>query len=131
MTGIKFETAPDGTEIAYREDGGEDFGRCGLFWLGGFKSDMAGSKAEALASLARDTRRSSFRFDYSGHGASGGFFVDGTISGWLGQSYICSRGRRRQAIIVVGSAWVAGWRCCSTALLQRTRARQSASRAWC
>ena len=56
MTGIKFETAPQGTLIAYREDGSDDIGRCGFFWLGGHKSDMEGSKAEALASLARETR---------------------------------------------------------------------------
>ena len=42
MSDIKFETVPDGTKLAFREDGGEDVGRCGLFWLGGFKSDMAG-----------------------------------------------------------------------------------------
>jgi pimeloyl-ACP methyl ester carboxylesterase len=108
MADIKFTTAPDGTELAYREDGGEDLGRCGLFWLGGFKSDMEGSKAEALAGLARDTRRSALRFDYSGHGASGGFFVDGTISLWLAQSlYMFTRlapGRR----IIVGSS-MGGW----------------------
>ena len=57
MTDIKFETLPDDTTLAYREDGGEDVGRCSIFWLGGFKSDMEGSKAEALAALARDTRR--------------------------------------------------------------------------
>lgn len=108
MTDIKFETAPDGTEIAYREDGGEDFGRCGLFWLGGFKSDMAGSKAEALASLARDTRRSSFRFDYSGHGASGGFFVDGTISAWLSQSVHMFTRKAAGKRIIVGSS-MGGW----------------------
>ncbi len=59
MTDIKYETGPDGSELAYREDGGEDLGRTGFFWLGGFKSDMEGSKAETLASLARDTRRTS------------------------------------------------------------------------
>lgn len=108
MTDIKFESAPDGTEIAYREDGGEDFGRCGLFWLGGYKSDMTGSKAEALASLARDTRRSSFRFDYSGHGASGGFFVDGTISAWLGQAIHMFTRKAAGKRIIVGSS-MGGW----------------------
>ena len=108
MTSIKFETAPDGTEIAYREDGGEDFGRCGLFWLGGFKSDMTGSKAEALAALARDTRRSSFRFDYSGHGASGGFFVDGTISGWLNQATHMFTKKAAGKRIIIGSS-MGGW----------------------
>lgn len=108
MTEIKYETTPGGIELAYAEDGGEDVGRTGLFWLGGFKSDMEGSKAETLASLARDTRRSCFRFDYSGHGRSGGFFVDGTISVWLEQAYHMftrlSPGRR----IIVGSS-MGGW----------------------
>jgi hypothetical protein len=126
MTDIKFETAPDGTEIAYREDGGEDFGRCGLFWLGGFKSDMAGSKAEALASLARDTRRSSFRFDYSGHGASGGFFVDGTISSLAGPShtYVYAEGRRQADYHRLIDGWLAG-----DAALPRPAARSTYGKA--
>ena len=57
MTDIKFENAPDGTPIAYRLDGKDDLGRCGFVWLGGYKSDMDGSKAAALAALARETRR--------------------------------------------------------------------------
>ena len=69
---------------------------------------MEGSKAEALAALARETRRPGFRFDYSGHGASGGDFLDGTISAWLAQScHMFTRkapGRR----IVVGSS-MGGW----------------------
>ena len=54
----------------------------GIFWLGGFKSDMKGTKAEALAAHARETGRAYTRFDYSGHGESGGDFKDGTISRW-------------------------------------------------
>jgi len=108
MTDIKFETAPDGTRLAYCEDGGEDVGRCGLFWLGGFKSDMTGSKAEALASLARETRRTAFRFDYSGHGQSGGLFVDGTISSWLDQSYHMFTRKALGRRIIVGSS-MGGW----------------------
>ena len=54
MTDIKFERAPDGTPIAFRTDGRDDLGRCGFVWLGGYKSDMEGSKAEALAALARE-----------------------------------------------------------------------------
>ena len=51
----------------------------GLFWLGGFKSDMKGTKAQALDQWARDHGRAMTRFDYSGHGESGGNFTDGTI----------------------------------------------------
>ena len=108
MIDIKFETGPGAVELAYREDGGEDFGRCGFFWLSGFKSDMAGSKAESLAGLARDTRRSAFRFDYSGHGESGGFFVDGTISAWLAEAYHMFTRKALGRRVIVGSS-MGGW----------------------
>jgi pimeloyl-ACP methyl ester carboxylesterase len=108
MTDIKFETMPGGTDIAYCEDGGEDVGRCGFFWLGGFMSDMMGSKAEALGALARDTRRTSFRFDYSGHGQSGGFMADGTISAWLEQSYHMFTRKAFGRRIIIGSS-MGGW----------------------
>ena len=52
-------------------------------WLGGFRSDMAGTKAEALAAWARSRGQAFVRFDYSGHGRSGGRFEDGTLSRWL------------------------------------------------
>src|ERR1700682_4495520 len=55
----------------------------GIFWLGGFKSDMRGTKAEALAAHAAKTDRAYLRFDYSGHGESGGAFEAGAISRWL------------------------------------------------
>src|SRR5689334_12506279 len=58
----------------------------GLFWLGGFKSDMKGSKAQALDEWASENRRACVRFDYSGHGESGGDFADGTIGRWLEES---------------------------------------------
>jgi pimeloyl-ACP methyl ester carboxylesterase len=58
----------------------------GLFWLGGFKSDMQGTKAVALDAWAAERKRACVRFDYSGHGESGGDFVHGTIGRWLGES---------------------------------------------
>lgn len=108
MTDIKFENAPDGTPIAYHRDGRDDLGRCGFVWLGGYKSDMEGSKAEALAALARETRRPGLRFDYSGHGASGGLFVDGTISAWLDQSLHMLLAHGQGPRILVGSS-MGGW----------------------
>ena len=54
-----------------------------LVWLGGYRSDMTGTKAVELAALAARLGTACVRFDYSGHGASGGAFVDGTISRWL------------------------------------------------
>ena len=67
-------------EIAVRQRPGK---APGLMWLGGFKSDMAGSKAEALDALGAEMGLAVTRFDYSGHGLSGGDFLDGTISRWL------------------------------------------------
>jgi pimeloyl-ACP methyl ester carboxylesterase len=54
-----------------------------LIWIGGFKSDMKGTKAEALDRWASEQGRACIRFDYSGHGESGGAFADGTIGRWL------------------------------------------------
>ena len=59
-----------------------DGGAPGLFWLSGFNSDMAGTKAVALDDWAAEHGRACVRFDYSGHGESGGRFVDGTIGRW-------------------------------------------------
>src|SRR5215475_12366726 len=55
----------------------------GLLWLGGFKSDMRGTKAEALDRWAQANGRAMTRFDYSGHGESGGNFTNGTIGHWF------------------------------------------------
>ena len=100
---------PGGTNLAYREDGAADnLGRCGFFWLGGFMSTMDGGKAETIAALARETRRPSLRFDYSGHGGSGGRFADGTISAWADQSVHMFRTHTAGKRIVVGSS-MGGW----------------------
>lgn len=54
----------------------------GVVFLGGFMSDMNGQKAAVLETWARETGRAFLRLDYSGHGASGGAFRDGTIGRW-------------------------------------------------
>ena len=72
---ITVGTGEAAREIAVlREDGAP--GRCGILWLSGFKSDMAGTKAEEIAAFARTTGRAVTRLDYSGHGLSGGDFED-------------------------------------------------------
>ena len=63
-----------------------DGGAPGLFWLAGFNSDMQGTKALALDAWAAEHGRACVRFDYSGHGESGGAFIDGTIGRWLEES---------------------------------------------
>ena len=54
----------------------------GLLWLGGFRSDMMGSKALALEALGAERGLAVTRFDYSGHGASGGDFNQGCRDGF-------------------------------------------------
>jgi pimeloyl-ACP methyl ester carboxylesterase len=109
MASVDFEQAPDGSRLAYMQDGpADDVGRCGFFWLGGFMSDMKGAKAESLAVLARETRRPATRFDYSGHGQSGGLFVDGTISAWLEQATHMFMTKTNSKRIIVGSS-MGGW----------------------
>lgn len=68
---------------ASRQGTSQRGGAPGLFWLSGFNSDMAGTKAMALDAWAAEHGRACVRFDYSGHGESGGEFTDGTIGRWL------------------------------------------------
>lgn len=79
----------------------------GLLWLGGFMSDMAGTKALALDTYAGERGLAMTRFDYSGHGLSSGRFEEGTISRWLEES-LAVFGRTSGPQIVVGSS-MGGW----------------------
>jgi pimeloyl-ACP methyl ester carboxylesterase len=109
MGQVAFDEDLKGFRLAYMKDGAaDDFGPCGFFWLGGYKSDMTGTKAENLADLARSTRRNYLRFDYSGHGQSDGLFVDGTISLWLEQATHMFLRHTQNPRIVVGSS-MGGW----------------------
>ncbi|PLX38174.1 MAG: alpha/beta hydrolase [Hyphomicrobiales bacterium] len=80
----------------------------GLMWLGGFMSDMTGGKAVALAEWAEATGHRVTRFDYSGHGASGGEFKDGTISRWLEEAKAVFEQHCPGPTILIGSS-MGGW----------------------
>ena len=80
----------------------------GLFWLGGFNSDMRGTKALALDDWAAEHGRACIRFDYSGHGESGGAFVDGTIGRWLEESVAVFEQFCEGPQVVIGSS-MGGW----------------------
>ena len=80
----------------------------GVVWLGGFKSDMQGSKAQALDNWAAQSGRQATRFDYSGHGQSSGRFEDGTISRWLEEALAVFHDITSGPQIVVGSS-MGGW----------------------
>src|SRR5262245_18712128 len=79
-----------------------------LFWLGGFKSDMKGTKAEALDRWAGKEGRACLRFDYSGHGESVGSFTEGTIGRWLEESLAAYLRFARGPQLIIGSS-MGGW----------------------
>ncbi len=96
-----------GVKIAVRHRPGR---APGAVWLGGYRSDMAGTKAERLDRWAEESGHGFTRHDYSGHGESGGEFADGTISKWLSQSLAVFRRFTEGPQILVGSsmgAWIA------------------------
>lgn len=78
-------------------------------WFCGFKSEMESVKAEALSAWTKGHGAGCLRFDYSGHGQSGGRFEDGTISAWLAQSAeICNFALSHGPVVFVGSS-MGGW----------------------
>jgi pimeloyl-ACP methyl ester carboxylesterase len=95
----------------------------GLLWLGGFKSDMKGIKAEALDAWAGGAGRALVKFDYSGHGESDGDFAAGTIGRWLEESLAVFDAFCRGPQVVIGSS-MGGW---LALLLSREVARRGES----
>jgi pimeloyl-ACP methyl ester carboxylesterase len=92
----------------------------GVVFLGGFASDMTGTKATALEAWCRGEGRAFVRFDYRGHGASSGRFEDGTIGGWLGDSLAVLDRLSEGPQILVGSS-MGGWLMVLAALARRER----------
>jgi pimeloyl-ACP methyl ester carboxylesterase len=117
---LNLGTASDERRIAVRRDQGAG---PGLFWLGGFKSDMKGTKAAALSQWARENGRACTRFDYSGHGESGGDFRAGTIGRWLEESLAVFAAYAEGPQVVIGSS-MGGW--LALLLLRELRRRSEA-----
>lgn len=79
-----------------------------IVWLGGYRSDMSGTKALEMQKLAQELGLASLRFDYSGHGQSGGDFAKGTISRWLEETLAVISSHDHEKLILVGSS-MGGW----------------------
>jgi pimeloyl-ACP methyl ester carboxylesterase len=79
-----------------------------VVWLGGFRSDMRATKAEALDAWAARAGRAYVRFDYTGHGESGGLFEESTISRWLDDALAVIEARTQERPVLVGSS-KGGW----------------------
>lgn len=112
---------PDGATIAYhRLPGKAGDARPGIVFLGGFASDMAGTKAAALEAFCRGSDQAFLRFDYSGHGQSSGVFRDGTIGRWTADALAVIDAATTGPQILVGSS-MGGWIMLLAALARRER----------
>ncbi|MGE0715509.1 MAG: alpha/beta fold hydrolase [Alphaproteobacteria bacterium] len=92
----------------------------GVVFLGGFRSDMTGTKATALEEACRTAGRAFLRFDYSAHGASEGRFEDGTIGGWAADAVAMIDAMTDGPQILVGSS-MGGWLMVLAALARPAR----------
>jgi len=98
-------TRPDGATIAYHRLAGE---LPGIVFLGGYRSDMTGTKALFLEDYCRRRGRAYVRFDYFGHGASSGDFALGTIGSWRDDAIAIIDSLTEGPQILVGSS-MSGW----------------------
>jgi pimeloyl-ACP methyl ester carboxylesterase len=102
---VQFVVRADGVRLAYRHLQGRG---PTLVFLPGYKSDMEGSKAQALAAWAADQRLGMLRFDYSGCGESDGAFEDGTLDIWRDDVLAVIAQAKVGTVILIGSS-MGGW----------------------
>lgn len=101
----EYFTGPSGRRIAYHQSAGKG---PGVVFLGGFMSDMDGTKAAALSRWAQAQGRAFLRFDYSGHGQSDGAFEEGAIGDWAADARGIIEALTQGPQILVGSS-MGGW----------------------
>ena len=105
MQDPSYFTTPQGRRIAYHLTAGQG---PGVVFLGGFKSNMQGTKALYLQDWAMTQGRAFLRFDYSGHGSSSGDFLDGSIGDWFEDAQAVIEGLTTGPQVLVGSS-MGGW----------------------
>ena len=95
----------DGIRLAFHHNPGYS---PGVIFCTGFRSDMTGGKAVSLGAFCRDRGQQYTRFDYRGHGQSGGIFADSTVGDWLKDALTILDSVATGPQIVVGSS-MGGW----------------------
>ncbi len=105
MAEPEYLETPQGRRIAYHFTDGV---WPGVVFLGGFRSDMEGTKAVHLEDWAKRTGRAFLRFDYSGHGQSSGDFLDGCIGDWAEDAGQVLQAKMKGPQVLVGSS-MGGW----------------------
>ncbi|PLR22336.1 alpha/beta hydrolase [Caulobacter zeae] len=120
MTEVRdFHPGEENQHLAYRRIDGEG---PTVVWLGGFHSDMTGTKAQVLADQALATGGAYVRFDYFGHGESSGAFKDGTISRWRADALSVIDELTEGPLVLVGSS-MGGWLACLAAIARPERVK--------
>ena len=104
-TPMMFATRADGVRLAYRHVQGRG---PTLVFLPGYKSDMQGGKAQALAAWATEQGLAMLRLDYSGCGESDGAFEDGTLDIWRDDVLAVIAAANVGPLILIGSS-MGGW----------------------
>ncbi len=94
-----------GVRLAYQQQPGQGVG---VVFLSGFRSDMTGVKAQAMATECARQQRPFVRFDYRGHGASEGDFLQAALSDWLDDALAVFDHLTQGPQIIVGSS-MGGW----------------------
>ena len=117
MTEENGDLEADGARLTWRRIRGRG---PTIVWLGGFASDMTGTKAQVLADWAAQTDRDFLRFDYFGHGASSGDFREGTITRWRADALAIIDALTDGPLVLVGSS-MGGWIACLAALSRADR----------
>ncbi|MBF0248305.1 MAG: alpha/beta hydrolase [Alphaproteobacteria bacterium] len=119
----QFITREDGANIAYHATPGKNpEKKIGVVFLGGFRSDMEGSKALALETWCRSEGRAYLRFDYYGHGQSSGAFEDGCIGRWADDALFALDRLTDGPQVLVGSS-MGGWLMLLTARARAERVK--------
>lgn len=104
---LQYLTLNNGKKLAYRlREGSKTLPT--LVFLGGYRSDMTGTKAAFLDNLCADKGYSLLRFDYTGHGASDGDFRDGSIGDWTQDALAVITATIKGDMILIGSS-MGGW----------------------
>lgn len=112
-------TRPDGETLAWRHVPGAG---PTLVWLGGFRSDMTGTKAAALAEASAGAGRAFLRFDYFAHGQSSGLWESATIGRWREDALAVIDQLTEGPLVMIGSS-MGGWLACLAALARPERVK--------
>jgi pimeloyl-ACP methyl ester carboxylesterase len=110
---------PDGETLAWRKVEGRG---PTVVWLGGFRSDMTGTKAQVLADALAARGQAYLRFDYFAHGASSGRWDEASIGRWREDALAVIDELTEGPLVLVGSS-MGGWITCLAALARPERVK--------